>query len=104
MITILVVDDEVDLEPLLLGRFRQQIQQKIYTFLFAQNGRQALTLIHEQPSIDLILLDIQMPEMDGLTLLSELSALNRHIGTVMVSAYGDMNNIRTAMNRGRLTL
>ncbi|GAB4025501.1 hybrid sensor histidine kinase/response regulator transcription factor [Spirosoma gilvum] len=100
MITILVVDDEVDLEPLLRGRFRQQIQQKMYTFLFAQNGRQGLTIIREQPAIDLILLDIQMPEMDGLALLNELAALNVLIGTVMVSAYGDMNNIRTAMNRG----
>lgn len=100
MVTILVVDDEVDLEPLLRGRFRQQIQQQVYTFLFAHNGRQALSLIYDEPTIDLLLLDIQMPEMDGLTLLSELSALNRLIGTVMVSAYGDMNNIRTAMNRG----
>jgi signal transduction histidine kinase/AraC-like DNA-binding protein len=100
MITILVVDDEVDLEPLLRGRFRQQIQQKIYTFLFARNGHQGLALIQEQPAIDIILLDIQMPEMDGLALLNELAALNVLIGTVMVSAYGDMNNIRTAMNRG----
>jgi YesN/AraC family two-component response regulator len=80
--------------------FGQQIQQKIYTFLFARNGRQGLALIQEQPAIDLILLDIQMPEMDGLALLNELAALNVLIGTVMVSAYGDMNNIRTAMNRG----
>jgi signal transduction histidine kinase/AraC-like DNA-binding protein len=100
MITILVVDDEVDLEPLLRGRFRRQIQQQIYTFLFARNGRQGLALIREQPAIDLILLDIQMPEMDGLALLNELATLNVLIGTVMVSAYGDMNNIRTAMNRG----
>jgi signal transduction histidine kinase/AraC-like DNA-binding protein len=101
MTTILVVDDEVDVEPLLQSWFRRKIQQKTYRFRFAHNGREALTMIQADPtSIDLVLLDINMPEMDGLTLLSELLNYSSMLAAVMVSAYGDMNNIRTAMNRG----
>ena len=100
MTTILVVDDEADLRPLLLSWFRRKIQQTLYTFHFARNGREALVLLRSEPAIDLILLDINMPEIDGLTLLNELPVLNPMLRAVMVSAYGDMNNIRTAMNRG----
>ena len=101
MTTILVVDDEVDLEPLLQNWFRRKIQQKHYSFRFAHNGREALTMIQAEPTaFDLVLLDINMPEMDGLTLLSELPTYSSMLAAVMVSAYGDMNNIRTAMNRG----
>jgi signal transduction histidine kinase/AraC-like DNA-binding protein len=100
MTTILVVDDEADLQPLLLSWFRRKIQQTRYTFHFARNGREALGMLRSEPAIDLILLDINMPEIDGLTLLNELPALNPMLRAVMVSAYGDMENIRTAMNRG----
>ncbi|WP_080239975.1 response regulator [Spirosoma rigui] len=100
MITILVIDDEVDLEHLLRSWFRRQIQQQTYTFLFACNGPQGLSLLQEEPAIDIVLLDINMPQMNGLDLLTKISALNLLIGTVMVSAYGDISNIRTAMNRG----
>jgi phosphoserine phosphatase RsbU/P len=98
---IMVVDDEVDLEPLIRQKFRRQIREGVYDFAFAHNGLEALTLLIEQPEIRLILSDINMPEMDGLTLLTKLKELkNPLLKTVIVSAYGDMENIRTAMNRG----
>ncbi|GAB3033835.1 hypothetical protein GCM10027185_39490 [Spirosoma pulveris] len=80
--------------------FRRKIQQETYRFHFAYTGREALNLLQDEPDIDLVLLDINMPEMDGLTVLNELSTLDRLLGVVMVSAYSDMNNIRIAMNRG----
>ena len=98
--TILVVDDEVDVEPLLLSWFRRKIQQETYAFRFARNGRDALSRLQSELDIDIVLLDINMPEMDGLSLLGELPALNPLLRAVMVSAYGDMENIRSAMNRG----
>lgn len=101
MITkILVVDDEEDLKILIKQRFRQKIRQNEYEFVFAENGRHALEQLIEHKDVDLILSDINMPEMDGLTLLSKLSEQNSLLKSVMVSAYGDMENIRTAMNRG----
>ena len=98
---ILVVDDEVDLEPLIRQRFRKQIREGTYDFLFAHNGLEALAKLIEYPEIGIILSDINMPEMDGLTLLLKLKELkNPSLKTVIVSAYGDIENIRTAMNRG----
>jgi len=98
---ILVVDDEPDLQMLILQRFRKQIQQEEYEFCFAENGQEALELLSNSDDISLILSDINMPKMDGLTLLSEVQKKdNPMLKTVMVSAYGDMDNIRTAMNRG----
>ena len=97
---ILVVDDETDLEVLIKQKFRKQIRQKEYEFVFAINGIDALEKLNVQPNMDLVLSDINMPEMDGLTLLTKLSELNPLLKSVMVSAYGDMANIRTAMNRG----
>ncbi|MFC2101691.1 PP2C family protein-serine/threonine phosphatase [Bacteroidota bacterium] len=100
-IKILVVDDEIDLEPLVKQRFRRQIREGVYDFLFAHNGLEALSKLIEHPEIGIILSDINMPEMDGLTLLLKLKELkNPSLKTVIVSAYGDMENIRTAMNRG----
>lgn len=100
-IKIMVVDDEVDLEPLIRQQFRQQIRSKYYDFVFAHNGLEALSMLLEYPEVGIILSDINMPEMDGLTLLSKLKELkNPGLKTVVVSAYGDMENIRTAMNRG----
>lgn len=97
---ILVVDDEPDLEVLIKQRFRKQIRAKEYEFLFAENGKEALNKLLEQPDVDIVLSDINMPEMDGLTLLTKLSESSPLIKSVIVSAYGDMENIRTAMNRG----
>ncbi len=100
MTRILVVDDETDLEILIRQKFRQKIREKHYEFVFAENGKQALEQLAAHPDIDVILSDINMPVMDGLTLLSRLNELQLLVKSVVVSAYGDMNNIRTAMNRG----
>ncbi len=96
---ILIVDDEPDLELLIRQRFRRQIRERVYDFAFARDGREALTVI-QTGGIDLVLSDINMPVMDGLTLLSHLRDLRPRLGAVIVSAYGDMRNIRTAMNLG----
>ncbi|MFP4096943.1 MAG: adenylate/guanylate cyclase domain-containing protein [Cyclobacteriaceae bacterium] len=100
MTKILVVDDEEDLKVLIKQRFRQKIRKSEYEFVFAENGRHALEILLDQPDIDLVLSDINMPEMDGLTLLSKLKEKNSLLKSVIVSAYGDMSNIRVAMNRG----
>jgi len=98
---ILVVDDEADLELLIRQKFRKQIRDNEYDFTFAQNGVEALSKIADQPDIGLVLSDINMPEMDGLTLLHRMNELkNPALKAVIVSAYGDMDNIRIAMNRG----
>ncbi len=98
---IMSVDDEPDMEMLIRQNFRKQVRAKKYEFIFAGNGLEALTKIVENPDVGLILSDINMPEMDGLTLLSRINELkNPALKTVIISAYGDMNNIRTAMNRG----
>ena len=100
-IKIMVVDDEVDLEPLIRQKFRRQIRNNELDFVFAHNGLEALSKLIEHPEIGIILSDINMPEMDGLTLLLKLKELKKpSLKTVIVSAYGDMENIRTAMNRG----
>jgi adenylate cyclase len=97
---ILVVDDEADLELLIKQKFRRKIREGEYEFVFAANGQEALVRVNEHPDTAIVLSDINMPVMDGLTLLTELHESNPIIKTVMVSAYGDMANIRTAMNRG----
>jgi class 3 adenylate cyclase len=100
MARILVVDDEKDLQDLIRQKFRKKIKNEEYSFLFALNGREALETIDANHDIDIVLSDINMPEMDGLTLLSNLKERNELLKTVIVSAYGDMKNLRVAMNRG----
>ncbi len=98
---ILVVDDEPDLQALIRQKFRNKIKANEYEFHFAENGAEALEKLANDGEIDLILTDINMPVMDGLTLLSKIGELNKKLlRSVIVSAYGDMDNIRTAMNRG----
>jgi len=97
---ILVVDDEPDLELLLKQKFRKRIRKKELTLIFAQNGVEALERLKEHDDVDMVLSDINMPQMDGLTLLRQLNELGRDLRAVIVTAYGDMKNIRTAMNRG----
>jgi adenylate cyclase len=100
MAKILVADDEQDLEVLIKQKFRQKIREEQYEFIFAVNGNDALEKLEQHPDVDMLLSDINMPEMDGLTLLSRLNDSNPLLKAVIVSAYGDMDNIRTAMNRG----
>ena len=100
MTKILVVDDEPDLEALIRQKFRKHIKANEYDFVFAENGRKALEVLAEHDEIDLVLTDINMPEMDGLTLLSRLNEEDYFLKSIIVSAYGDMENIRTAMNLG----
>ncbi len=97
---ILFVDDEADLEPLIVQKFRRQIGAGGLTFLFAHDGVEALDLLRANGDVDMVVSDINMPRMDGLSLLEQLQASEDHLSTVIVSAYGDMANIRTAMNRG----
>jgi adenylate cyclase len=100
MAKILVVDDEADLEVLIKQKFRQKIREQQYEFVFAVNGVKALEQLEQHQDVDVVLSDINMPEMDGLTLLTRLNEQNGLLKSVIVSAYGDMDNIRTAMNRG----
>jgi len=97
---ILVVDDEADVPLLIQQRFRSQIRENHIDFRFAGNGVEALQALDKEPDIDIVLSDINMPQMDGLTLLAQLTGRGPTPKTVMVSAYGDLDNIRTAMNRG----
>jgi adenylate cyclase len=97
---ILAVDDEPDFELLLTQRFRRQVREGDFIFRFAQHGEEALEALAAEPDIDLILLDINMPVMDGLTLLARLREQQSAVRAIIVSAYGDMTNLRTAMNRG----
>ena len=100
-IKILSVDDEQDLESLLTQYFRRKIRKGEYVFSFAHNGLEALKMILVHPDFDIILCDINMPEMDGLTLLTKINEMrNPAMKCIMVSAYGDMDNISTAMKYG----
>jgi class 3 adenylate cyclase len=98
--TILVVDDEPDLEALVLQKFRRQVREGLVSFMFARDGLEALQSLEEYPHVDLVVADINMPRMDGLSLLAKLQEFEDKKSTIIVSAYGDMSNIRTAMNRG----
>lgn len=100
MAKILVVDDEADLEILIKQKFRKQIRENLYEFVFAENGRHALEQLEAHPDVDIVLSDINMPEMDGLALLGKINEKHSLLKSVIVSAYGDMENIRTAMNLG----
>ena len=99
-LSVLVVDDEPDLEFLLKQKYRKHIRSEEVVFIFAADGIEALEWLHKERNIDIVLTDINMPRMDGLTLLSKIRTLDRFLKVVIVSAYGDIDNIRTAMNRG----
>jgi serine/threonine protein kinase/class 3 adenylate cyclase len=97
---ILVVDDEPDMTLVIQQRFRKQIQDSIYEFIFASDGEEALEKLRQHPDTDVVVSDLRMPNMDGLTLLSRVGEVHPLIKVIIVSAYSDMSNIRTAMNRG----
>ncbi|OKO88599.1 regulator [Bradyrhizobium sp. NAS80.1] len=98
--TILFVDDEPDLEALILQKFRRQIRDGLIAIMFARDGLEALESLEQNPHVDMVVSDINMPRMDGLSLLQKLQEAEDKKSTIIVSAYGDMSNIRTAMNRG----
>ncbi|MCP3398055.1 adenylate/guanylate cyclase domain-containing protein [Bradyrhizobium sp. CCGB20] len=98
--TILFVDDEPDLEALILQKFRRQIRDGLIYIMFARDGLEALQSLEQNPHVDMVVSDINMPRMDGLSLLAKLQEAEDKKSTIIVSAYGDMSNIRTAMNRG----
>ncbi|MCB9754463.1 MAG: response regulator [Myxococcales bacterium] len=97
---ILLVDDEQDVEHLFRQRYRRELRKKQLEMYFAHNGAEALEFLERHPSVDLVVTDINMPVMDGLTLLGELKSQHPTVKSVIVSAYHDMRNIRLAMNRG----
>ncbi|HKY69263.1 MAG TPA: response regulator, partial [Gammaproteobacteria bacterium] len=97
---IMFVDDEEDLELLMRQRFRRQLRAKEFEFYFARSGIEALKLLEKEPDIRLVVSDINMPEMDGLTLLKNINQQFPDVIAIIVSAYGDMSNIRAAMNLG----
>ena len=99
-VRILVVDDEPDIELLLRQQFMKKIRSGAWSFAFAEHGAAALEKLAEDPEIRVVLTDIQMPVMDGLTLLEHLTERADRVKTIVVSAYGDMHNIRRAMNLG----
>jgi adenylate cyclase len=99
-IKILFVDDEPDLVPLIRQKFRAQVRAGTVALVFAADGVEALEHLRDDLDIEVVVTDINMPRMDGLTLLGELSDLGRRTRAVVVTAYGDMENIRTAMNKG----
>lgn len=97
---ILVVDDEPDVQPLFMQRMRRDIRAGRYELVFAQNGVEALEMLNQDSGIDMVITDINMPKMDGLTLLEQIPRVDPNIRSIIISAYGDMKNIREAMNRG----
>jgi two-component system, NtrC family, sensor kinase len=97
---ILIVDDEPDLKELIAQKFGRNIRQGEFQFIFASNGIEALEKVRDNPDVDLVLTDLNMPQMDGLTLLLKLKTIKPILKTIVVSAYGDMENIRMAMNAG----
>ena len=100
MIKILIVDDEVDVETLISQKFRRKVRRSEWELTFSRNGEEALDVLQENPEIDIVLSDINMPKMDGLTLLQKIREEKFDLRTIMVSAYSDIENIRTAMNNG----
>ncbi len=97
---ILVVDDEPHFELIVRQTFRRQINDGSLSFEFAFNGLEALEKLKADPKIEAVLSDINMPEMDGLTLLEKINAQYPAIKTVVITAYADISNIRAAMNSG----
>lgn len=100
MTKVLFVDDEPDIELLTKQKYRKQVAEGIFDVLFALNGEEALQVIKENPDLEVVVTDINMPQMDGLVLLDKLKEANPAIKTIVVSAYGDTNMLRAAMNKG----
>jgi DNA-binding NtrC family response regulator len=97
---VLFVDDEEDIEFLAKQKFRKQISTGAFKLLFSQNGEDALALVQQDPHIAVVIVDLNMPGMDGFTLLDKLKEVNPTLKTIIVSAYSDMKTFRRAMNKG----
>lgn len=97
---ILFVDDEPDLAPLIRQKFRRHVRDGLLSLEFAADGIDALEKLDLDPEIEIVVTDINMPRMDGLTLLGRLKDREHQHKAIVVTAYGDMENIRTAMNKG----
>ncbi|MEO1491603.1 MAG: SpoIIE family protein phosphatase [Pseudomonadota bacterium] len=97
---LLIVDDEPDVEAMISQFLRRRVRSGELDLIFAGDGFEALEALERSGDVDLVLTDINMPGMDGLRLLGELGERGYDLKTVVISAYGDMPNIRAAMNRG----
>src|SRR5665213_233188 len=92
---ILVVDDEADVQPLFIQRFRKEIRDGLFDFVFALSGQEALDLLADShPAFALILSDINMPGMSGIEMLSRIRHTYENPPPIvmMISAYGDDEN------------
>lgn len=98
--TILIVDDEPDVEILMKQRFRKQIREKKFTLKFGHNGVEALEILSDDPEICMVISDINMPVMDGLTLLKNMSEKFPSVVPVIISAYGDVSTMGKAKELG----
>ncbi len=97
-IKVLIADDEILFQRVINHFFKQQIKESKYEFHYAMNGKEAFEKLASGLKIDIVLVDIRMPEMDGLTLIKKLNDNSIPVETIIISAYPDINNIRTAMN------
>ena len=99
---ILVVDDEPDNEELFRQRFRRDLRDGRFTMEFAYSASAALDRISDagEASLILILSDINMPGMSGLELLPKAKALRPDVPVIMITAYGDAETKRKALERG----
>ena len=93
---ILVADDEPDLETLIQQKFRHQIRAGAVSFVFVRDGMEALSVLEANQDVDLVVTDINMPRMDGLTLLEKVQQIEGNLSTIIVSAYGDMATSRSS--------
>ena len=101
-VSILVVDDEPDVADLFKQRFRREARDGTYVMHFANSGESALQLLGEgvEPQLIVILSDINMPGMDGITLLGEIKQRFLELPVMMVTAYGDDERRRRASDLG----
>ena len=101
-VSILIVDDETDVAALFRQHFRREMRQGSYVLHFAYSAEEALEKLKNgiEPQLIVILSDINMPGMDGLTLLREIKELSPDLPVIMVTAYGDEDRRRVAQECG----
>jgi CheY-like chemotaxis protein len=101
-VSILAVDDELDVADLFRQHFRREVRQGQYVLHFACSGEDALDKLAKgiEPQLIVILSDINMPGMDGLTLLQQVKERRPDLPVIMVTAYGDEERRRTASEYG----